>query len=102
VRKSDPLLLIQRIRNLLVKSYKKLLLHCSPVSCNRGKGINKRTLNSQKFHFNVSYKDPSSAPDMEYRLSLTDTSLNPELKSDKFFLSEIVLILLQQRICRTN
>ncbi len=43
--------------------------------------MDKRTLNSQKFHFNVFQKDPSFAPDMEYRLSLTDTSLRPQQKN---------------------
>ncbi|MDY6903286.1 MAG: hypothetical protein SWH61_01250 [Thermodesulfobacteriota bacterium] len=34
------------------------------------------------FLFNVFQKDPSFAPDMEYRLSLTDISLKPELKPE--------------------
>ncbi len=53
VRISDPLLFIQRVCNILVRSYKTMYLHCSPVSYNRGEEVNKRTLNSQKFHFNV-------------------------------------------------
>ncbi|MDO9263134.1 MAG: hypothetical protein Q7U02_04150 [Desulfosalsimonadaceae bacterium] len=82
VRIRDPLLLIQRVQNILVRSSKEMYLHCSIVSYNRGEEVNKRILNSQKFHFNVFQKDTYFAPDMEYRLSLTDTSLKPKMKPD--------------------
>lgn len=80
VRVHEPLLLIQRVHAALVRTNKTLLLHCAEVSYNRGAEVDKQTLNSQKFHFNVFQKDPAFGPDMEYRLSLTDASLRSEPK----------------------
>ncbi len=75
VRVHEPLHLIQRVRVALVRKNKTLLLHCAEVSCNRKAEVDKQTLNSQKFHFNVFQKDQRFGPDMEYRFSLTDASL---------------------------
>ena len=74
----EPLLLIQRVRAALVRTNRTLLLHCAEVSYNRGAEVDKQTLNSQQFHFNVFQKDPAFGPDMEYRLSLTDASLRSD------------------------
>ena len=75
VRVHEPLLLIQRLRVELVGNNKALDLHCGEVSYNRGTEVDKQALNSQKFHFNVFQKDPKFAPDLEYRFSLTDASI---------------------------
>lgn len=82
VRVSDPLLLIHRVRSASVRTSKTLHVHCAQVSYNRGAEVDKWTLNSQKFHFNVFQKSSAFAPDLEYRLSLTDVSLCPESKPD--------------------
>ena len=76
----EPLLLIQRIRSALGRASKTFLLHFAEVSYNRGDEVDKQTLNSQKFHFNVFQKDPQFSPDREYRLSLTDVSLRSKPK----------------------
>ena len=80
IRVHEPLILIQRIRKALSETCKSPHFHCSEVFYNRGAEVDKHTLNSQGFHFNVFQKDPVFAPDMEYRLSLTDTALRPEPK----------------------
>ena len=72
VRISEPRTLIQRVRTALLSLDRNLLLHCSAVSYNRGSEVDKATLNSQKFHFNVFQKAPRFSEDCEYRLSLTD------------------------------
>jgi hypothetical protein len=45
-------------------------LHCGLVTYNRGAEVDKKTLNSQKFHFNVFQKCPDRKDDMEYRMSV--------------------------------
>jgi hypothetical protein len=79
VRINQPRVLIQRVRAALLAKGRNLLLHCAEVSYNRGEEVNKVTLNSQKFHFNVFQKDASFAEDKEYRISLTDAEFRPEL-----------------------
>jgi len=81
VRVHKPLLLIQRVCSTLIRTNKTLHLHCAQVFYNRGAEVDMWTLNSQKFHFNVFQKDSVFAPDMEYRLSLTDVCLRPELET---------------------
>ena len=80
VRLHEPLTLIQRVHAVLTGNNGSLRLHCSQASYNRGAEVDKRTLNSQKFHYNVFQKDQLFAPDMEYRLSLIDCKLRPEHK----------------------
>lgn len=75
VRVHNLPLMIQRVSAALAKSNKSLGFHCAEVLYNRGVEVDKQALNSQKFHFNVFQKDPTFSPDMEYRLSLTDHSL---------------------------
>jgi hypothetical protein len=77
----EPLTLIRRVHAALAKGRTSLLLHCGEVSYNRGAEVDKATLNSQKFHFNVFQKAPSFAADMEYRFSLTDAHVRAEFKS---------------------
>lgn len=72
VRIHKPAVLIQRVRSALLMKYPKLLIHCAEVSYSRGTEVDKATLNSQKFQFNVFQKDQRFAEDKEYRLSLTD------------------------------
>ncbi len=80
VRIHQPRTLIQRVRIALLSKDRNLLLHCAEVSYNRGSEVDKATLNSQKFHFNVFQKDPRFSEDCEYRLSFTDTGLKSQLK----------------------
>lgn len=80
VRVHNPLILIQRIHDALFAPCNKMNLQYSEVSYNRGAEVDTRTLNSQNFQFNVFQKNPSFAPDMEYRFLLTDSSLRPDPK----------------------
>jgi hypothetical protein len=80
VRVHESLSLIQRVRTALDRTNKALLFHCAEVSYTRGAEVDKQTLNSQKFNFNVFQKDPAFGPDMEYRLSLIDASSRPQPK----------------------
>jgi hypothetical protein len=80
VRIHQPKILIERIRDSLVPDMA-LSIHCAEVSYNRGDEVDKVTLNSQKFHFNVFQKDRRFSDDREYRVSLTDTNLRPEVRA---------------------
>lgn len=80
VRIHEPLKLIRRVHAALAKGRRTLLLHCGEVTYNRGAEVDKATLNSQKFHFNVFQKDTSLLEDMEYRFSLTDAYVRAEFK----------------------
>jgi hypothetical protein len=75
-----PRILIQRVRVTLLAKGRKLRLRCAAVSYNRSAQVDKTTLNSQKFHFNVFQKAPCSADDKRYRILLTDIRLTPEIK----------------------
>jgi len=75
-----PMTLIQRVRRTLSSKGRGLYLHCAEVSYNRGIEVDKATLNSQKFHFNVFQKDSRFAEDIEYRLALTDVGLKYEVR----------------------
>ena len=80
VRIHQPKILIRRVKTSLLAIDRNLLLHCSEVLYNRGSEVDKATLNSQKFHFNVFQKDPIFSDDCEYRLSLTNAGLKTQLK----------------------
>ena len=80
VRIQQPKILIQRVKTSLLDINRNLFLHCAEVLYNRGSEVDKATLNSQKFHFNVFQKDPIFSEDCEYRLSLTDAGLKTQLK----------------------
>ena len=74
VRVGEPSVLIQRAHSALLATDLMLALYCSEVTYNRGIEVNKNTLNSQKFHFNIVQKDPKFVEDKEYRLAIIDTS----------------------------
>lgn len=77
VRINQPSILIKRVQ--LAKS-KYLHLHCAEISYSRGTEVDKMTLYSQKFHFNIFQKDERFSEDREFRLTLTDNSLKPEYR----------------------
>lgn len=73
---SLPLELFQRISKALAIEYNgDFVLHCGPVSYDRGSEVDKETLNNQQFHFNVFQKGTKFQDDEEYRLSITNYSL---------------------------
>lgn len=71
VRIHQPRVLLKRFSDALEARGQRLFPHCAKVSYNKGEEVDKVTLNSQKFHFNVFQKDVDFANDREYRLSLT-------------------------------
>ena len=71
---NNPQLLFQKISHCLSKTMPGFLVHCGAVHYNRGEGVDKSTLNSQKFHFNVFQKSGSFSEDIEYRMSVTKTN----------------------------
>jgi hypothetical protein len=62
----------RRVKDWLCKYKKGFQLHCGLVNYNRGEEVDKETLNSQKFNFNVFQKAPRFGDDMEYRISITN------------------------------
>lgn len=62
--------LLTRMQAYLQKNNKGFYLHCGYVNYNRGEEVDKETLNSQKFHFNVFQKAPRFHEDKEYRVSI--------------------------------
>lgn len=72
VRISSPEELFRRVRRSLRKAGANLWLHCGAVTYNREQEVDKATLNSQPFRFNVFQKDARFQEDREYRLSVTD------------------------------
>ena len=67
-----PEKLFMRMQDYLQKYNAGFRVHCGYVHYNRGAEVNKGTLNSQKFHFNVFQKAPKFQDDQEYRLSVTN------------------------------
>jgi len=80
IRIHQPKILLHRVIIVLLANGGKLhlRLQCAEVSYNRGSEIDKATLNSQQFHFNVFQKDPRFAEDKEYRLFMTDVQPESE------------------------
>jgi hypothetical protein len=73
---SSPLEFFRHISKALSFEYNgDFILHCGSVSYDRGSEVDKATLNSQQFHFNVFQKDTKFQDDKEYRLSITNSSL---------------------------
>ena len=66
------------IRRLHLAKPKDSYFHCAEVSYNRGEEVDKLTLNSQRFHFNVFQKDLFFVDDQEYRIALIDVSHKPD------------------------
>ena len=67
-----PEKLFTRMQDYLQKRHEGFRVHCGYVHYNRGAEVNKETLNSQKFHFNIFQKAPQFQDDQEYRLSVTN------------------------------
>ncbi len=82
---NSPLELFQRISRALGNEYNgDFILHCGPVSYDRGSEVDKEALNSQQFHFNVFQKGINFQGDNEYRLSITNYSLKKNYGSVVF------------------
>ena len=64
----------RRVGGWLSKYRRHFPLHCGLVNYNRGEDVDKETLNSQKFHFNVFQKTPRFKDDMEYRMSIINAT----------------------------
>ena len=80
---NNPSEFFKRVKKQLSRGFP---IHCGLVNYNRGKDIDKETLNSQKFHFNVFQKDPSFKDDKEYRMSVIN-SIRNRLEYDTLDLS---------------
>jgi len=72
----EPEEFFKRVQNYLSKYRKNFTLHCGLVNYNRGVEVDKKTLNSQKFHFNVFQKEARFKNDMEYRMSITNSTFS--------------------------
>lgn len=82
----DPVEMFQRIKKCLVQNHPKLWVHCGAVKYDRDQEVDKNTLNSQQFHYNVFQKAASFKEDREYRLSITNCAferLHDECSSPK-------------------
>lgn len=66
----DPEELFKRVRDYLSIQRKGFWLQCGLVNYDRGAAVDKKELNTQRFHFNVFQKAPKSKEDMEYRMSI--------------------------------
>jgi len=65
---------LRRVNDWLSEYRKGFWLHCGLVTYNRGEEVDKKALNSQKFHFNVFQKAPRFKNDMEYRMSIINAT----------------------------
>lgn len=72
----EPVKMFHRIKKWLVNNHPELWVHCGAVKYDRGQVVDKATLNSQQFHFNVFQKAASFEEDREYRLSITNISFS--------------------------
>ena len=85
----NPQVIFERINNWLSENQRGFLVHCGEVKYSRGDEVDKETLNSQKFHFNVFQKDVRFKDDKEYRLSVTNSTFrNLEKKYIKLVLGD--------------
>lgn len=66
----DPNEMFQKIKIWLVQNHPQLWVNCGTVKYDRCQEVDKKTLNSQQFHFNVFQKAVSFKEDQEYRLSI--------------------------------
>jgi len=66
----------RKVVTFLSQHRKGFILHCGLVNYNRGEEVDKNTLNSQKFHFNVFQKAPRFKDDKEYRIAITNSTFN--------------------------
>lgn len=81
VHKMDILLI--RIQAYLQRHYKGFRMHCGVVKYDRGAEVDKGTLDSQKFHFNIFQKATRFQGDKEYRVSIINCTFE---KIDKNYL----------------
>lgn len=72
VKVTDPEDLFLRISSHLRQTYKGYTVHCGTVTYNRGEAVDKATLNSQKFHFNIFQKNDKFKHQLEYRGSVVN------------------------------
>lgn len=72
----EPEEMFQRIKKRLANNHSELWIHCGAVKYDRSQAVDKATLNSQQFHFNVFQKAASFEEDREYRLSITNISFS--------------------------
>lgn len=75
VRIHSPEELFKRMLKFLQEHKKGFRLHNGYVHYNRGAEIDKETLKSQKFHFNVFQKEQRFQENKEYRISITNCTL---------------------------
>lgn len=68
----EPEELFQRIRKWLASNRPNLWVNCGTVKYDRGQEVDKETMNSQPFCFNVFQKAASFKENQEYRLSITN------------------------------
>ncbi len=73
-----PKAMFDRISNWLSANKPGFWVHCGAVKYNRGEEVDKKTLNSQKFHYNVFQKSDCFSEDKEYRLSVTNTTFTQQ------------------------
>jgi hypothetical protein len=79
--------LLTRIQSYLQQNNKGFWMHCGCVNYNRGAEVDKATLNSQKFHFNIFQKGTCFQEDKEYRVSIINCTFE---KSDKNYLDIVI------------
>jgi hypothetical protein len=79
----SPEKLFREVASFLSQQRNGYILHCGLVNYNRGEEVDKRTLNSQKFHYNIFQKSVRFKDDKEYRISVTNTTFN-RLPEDHF------------------
>jgi len=77
IKVSGPEELFKRVKNYLSIQMKGFWLHCGRVNYDRGTAVDKKELNSQRFHFNVFQKALKLKEDMEYRISVINFTSSP-------------------------
>ena len=70
----NPEAMFQRIKGWLETNHPGFWVHCGAVKYDRGQEVDKKTLNAQKFHYNVFQKAETFKEDQEYRLSITNST----------------------------
>ena len=71
-----PKKFFRKVANFLSQCRKGFILHCGLVNYNLGEEIDKKTLNSQKFHYNVFQKSTRFNDDKEFRIAITNSTFN--------------------------
>ena len=76
VKINAPENLFERIKQILNQTDYKFWVHCGQINYDRGAEVNQQALNSQKFHHNIFQKAINFSSDLEYRISITNCSIN--------------------------